>query len=129
MCDFIICVVMNIYGHVLIEDVDRVSVFGNATPPWDLAVLDAAEFVVLDPKIGLEYLERRCEPERAASPALIPFSFSFSFSSSSPNAFEAEVNSAAPGASAIAPTPMRQRNVRRGSARRAGERLATSGDV
>jgi hypothetical protein len=56
---------MNIYGHVLIEDVEGGSVFGNATPPWDLAVLDAAEFVVLDPKIGLEYLERRCKPEES----------------------------------------------------------------
>jgi hypothetical protein len=56
---------MNIYGHVLIEDVEGGSVFGNATPPWDLAVLDTAEFVVLDPKIGLEYLERRREPEQS----------------------------------------------------------------
>ena len=28
---------------------------------WDFVVLDAAEFVVLNPKVGLEYLQRRWE--------------------------------------------------------------------
>ena len=30
----------------------------------DFAVLDACEFVVLEPKVGLEYFRRCCEPEQ-----------------------------------------------------------------
>ena len=65
MSDFIIGVVMDIVSHFILNNLQGLSLVWVATSPWDFAVLDAAEFVVLDPKIGLEYLERRCKPEQS----------------------------------------------------------------
>ena len=65
MSDFIIGVVVDIYRHVLVEYLNGFGVGFIPGSSWNLAVLDAAEFVVLDPKIGLEYLERRCKPEQS----------------------------------------------------------------
>ena len=62
--DFIIGVVVDVYGHVFIQYFNGVGVVWIASAAWDFGVLDAAEFVVLDPKVGLEYFRRRCEPEQ-----------------------------------------------------------------
>src|SRR5207248_9036814 len=87
------------------------------------AVLDSCEFVILDPQIGLQDFCRRRESEQSGVAFVI--GSLLSPSSCSPNTLEAEPKSAAPGASAIAPAPMRQRKVRRGSVRGGDETLAT----
>src|SRR5205823_14907459 len=63
---------MNIDGHVLIELLKGFGVGFNPAPAWHFAVLDAGEFVVLDPKVGLEYLERRWEPEQSGIACCYP---------------------------------------------------------
>jgi hypothetical protein len=64
--DFIIGVIVDVYGHVLVKNPQGVSVVWIASATWDFGVLDAAEFVVLDPKVGLEYFCRRCKSEKGS---------------------------------------------------------------
>ena len=55
MSDLIISVVMDVLIHVILNNLARaVSVGWIASAAWNFRVLDAAKFVVLDPKIGLE---------------------------------------------------------------------------
>ena len=64
MSEFIIRVVVDVHGHVLIKDCKGIGVGWIASSVWFFAVLDSAEFVVLDPKVGLKYFRRRSEPEQ-----------------------------------------------------------------
>src|SRR6266513_4955311 len=64
MSDLIIGVVMDVVSHFILNNLQGLSIVRIATAAWDFVVLDAAEFVVLDPKVGLEYFCRRCEPEK-----------------------------------------------------------------
>ena len=64
MGEFIIRVVVDVYRHVPIKDFEGGGIGCIASPAWNFAVLDSSEFVVLDPKVGLEYFRRRCEPEQ-----------------------------------------------------------------
>ena len=59
MRDLIIGVVMDVVSHFILNKLQGLGVGFIATAAWDFVVLDAAEFVVLDPKVGLEYLQRR----------------------------------------------------------------------
>src|SRR5438034_4919158 len=52
--DFIIGVVVDVYGHVFVEHLNGLSVGFISGPAWDFVILDATEFIVLDPKVGLE---------------------------------------------------------------------------
>ena len=54
MSDLIIGVVMDVVSHFIVNDLQGLSVGFIATATWNFVVLDAAEFVVLDPKVGLE---------------------------------------------------------------------------
>ena len=64
MGEFIIGVVVDVCGHVLIKDFNGPCIASISGPAWNFVVLDASEFVVLNPKVGLEYFRRRCEPEQ-----------------------------------------------------------------
>ena len=63
MGEFIIGVVVDVCGHVLIKDFNGPCIASISGPAWNFVVLDASEFVVLNPKVGLKYFRRRCEPE------------------------------------------------------------------
>jgi hypothetical protein len=61
MSDLIIGVVMDVVLHFILNHLQGVAVGFVAMAAWDFVVRDAAEFVVLDPKVGLEYLQSRWE--------------------------------------------------------------------
>ncbi len=54
MSDLIIGVVMDVVSRFIVKDLQGLGVGFIATAAWNFVVLDAAEFVVLDPKVGLE---------------------------------------------------------------------------
>src|SRR6266849_977570 len=54
---------MVVLGHVRIQHAQGSGIGRTPTPPCDLAVLDAAELVVLLPQIGLEGLSSGQEAE------------------------------------------------------------------
>ena len=62
--DLIIRVVVDILSHVRIKDRNGLGVEWIAAAASDFAVVDSAEFVVLDPKVGFEYLQRRWKPQQ-----------------------------------------------------------------
>src|SRR5439155_23798122 len=64
MGEFIVGVVVDVYGHILIEDFNGIRIAWIPGSARDFVVLDSSEFVVLNPKVGLEYFRRRCEPEQ-----------------------------------------------------------------
>ena len=64
MSDLIIGVVVDVGIHLVIHNLNRRGVVGIATAAWDFVILDAAEFVVLDPKVGLDQLQRRWEAKQ-----------------------------------------------------------------
>ena len=61
MIDLIMGVVMDLVSHFILNNLQGLSVVFVPGSAWDFVVLDAAEFVVLDPKVGLEQLQRRWE--------------------------------------------------------------------
>src|SRR5438552_10753901 len=61
MSDLIIGVVMDVLIHVFVHHREGLSIVWIAMAAWDFVILDAAEFVVLNPKVGLEYLQSRWE--------------------------------------------------------------------
>src|SRR6266702_4945591 len=63
VADLILGIVVDILVHVPIEHFQGSGVGGTPAPPWDFAVLDASQFVVLLPEIGFEDFGRRQEPE------------------------------------------------------------------
>src|SRR5262249_35758970 len=52
MTDFVIGVVVDIYGHVLVKHLQGFSVGFIPGTAWDFAILHAGQFIVLDPKVG-----------------------------------------------------------------------------
>src|SRR6266540_1538499 len=54
MSNLIIGVVMDVVSHFILNNLQGLSIVRIATAAWDFVILDAAEFVVLDPKVGLE---------------------------------------------------------------------------
>jgi len=52
--DLVIGVVVDVLIHVFVQHRERRGVEWIACSARDFGVLDAAEFVVLDPKVGLE---------------------------------------------------------------------------
>src|SRR5258705_3179499 len=63
VADLIIGVIMDILVHVLIQLLDRRGVGRIPASPWNFAVLDAGEFVVLLPQICFDDFCRRQESE------------------------------------------------------------------
>src|SRR4051812_15923533 len=61
MSDLIISVVMDVVLHFILNNLQGVGVGFIAMAAWDFLVRDTAEFVVLNPKVGLECLQRRWE--------------------------------------------------------------------
>ena len=61
MSDLIIGVVMDVVLHFILNHLQGVGVGFIAMAAWDFVVRAAAEFVVLDPKVGLDYLKGRWE--------------------------------------------------------------------
>ena len=55
MSNLIIGVVMDVVLHFILNNLQGVRVGFIATAARNFVILDAAEFVVLDPKVGLEY--------------------------------------------------------------------------
>src|SRR5205814_2430420 len=64
MSSLIIGVVMDVVSHFILNNLQGLGIGWIAMAAWDFSVLDAAEFVVLDPKVGLDYFCRRCEPKQ-----------------------------------------------------------------
>ena len=62
--DLIIGVVVDVLIHVFVQHREGGGVQWVASSARDFGVLDATELVVLDPKVGLEYFCRRCEPKQ-----------------------------------------------------------------
>ena len=65
----VVGVVVDVLVHVLVDDGERLGVGTIPAPARDLAVLDAAELVVLLPEIGFEQLGRGEELEDRHVPA------------------------------------------------------------
>jgi hypothetical protein len=55
MSDLIIGIVVDVLSHISVQHCDVGGVEWTATSTRDFGVLDATQFVVLDPKVGLEY--------------------------------------------------------------------------
>ena len=64
MSDLIIGVVMDVVLHFILNNFQGLGIIRIATAARYFVILDAAEFVVLDPKVGLEYLERCWKPKQ-----------------------------------------------------------------
>ena len=54
MSDLIISVVVDVLIHVFVQHRESGGVEWIASAAWNFRVLDAAKFVVLDPKVGLD---------------------------------------------------------------------------
>jgi hypothetical protein len=67
VADLILGIVVYILGHVPIQHLKGSNVAWTPAPPWDFAVLDASQFVVLLPQIGFDDFGRRQENESAMS--------------------------------------------------------------
>ena len=52
--DLIIGVVMDVVSHFILNNLQGLDISWIASAAWDFGVRDAAEFVVLNPKVGLE---------------------------------------------------------------------------
>ncbi len=66
MSDLIVGIIVDVLSHVFVQHSQGGGVGWIASASWDFRVLDAAEFVVLDPEIGLEYFRRRCKSEKGS---------------------------------------------------------------
>ena len=62
----ILGIIMDVLVHISIKGFYSLGVDWIATSSRDFAVLDACEFVVLAPEIGLENFGRRREPEQGS---------------------------------------------------------------
>src|SRR5437016_8362590 len=61
---------MDVLGHVSIQYIERGDVWGASAPPWDFAVLDTSQFVILLPEIGFEDFDRAQESENGLIPLI-----------------------------------------------------------
>ena len=64
----VLSIVVNVLRHVFVEHLEGFGVFVAAGTPRDLAVLNAAEFVVLSPEIGFKDLGGRKKPQNCPVP-------------------------------------------------------------
>jgi hypothetical protein len=64
--DLIVGIIVYVDGHIFVKDLQGLSVVWIASTTRDFIVLHAAEFVVLDPKVGLENLKCRWKPEQSS---------------------------------------------------------------
>src|SRR6266536_5563237 len=64
MSNLIIGVVVDVVLHFILNNLQGVRVGFIATAARNFVVLNAAEFVVLDPKVGFECFQRRREPKQ-----------------------------------------------------------------
>src|SRR5262245_2636590 len=62
--NFIVGVIVDVLIHVFVQRREGFSIVWITSSTWNFGVLDSTEFIVLDPKVGLEYLECRWEPEQ-----------------------------------------------------------------
>ena len=62
--DLIVGVVVDVDRHVFVKHFNGLCVGFVSGATRDFIILHAPKFVVLDPKIGLEYFCRRCESEQ-----------------------------------------------------------------
>ena len=54
MSDLIMGVVMDVVSHFILNNLQRLGIRWIATAARNFVVFDAAEFVVLNPKVGLD---------------------------------------------------------------------------
>ena len=59
MSDFIIGVIVDVYRHVFVKDFQSLGESFIPRTAWDFGILHTGEFVVLQPKIRLDKLQRR----------------------------------------------------------------------
>src|SRR5215472_9817256 len=59
MSDLIVSIVVDVLGHIRVQHGEVGGVEWTTTSTRNFGVLDATQFVVLDPKVGLEYFQRR----------------------------------------------------------------------
>src|SRR5262249_3790644 len=64
MSDLIIGIVMDVVLHLILNKLQRVCVGLVSSAARNFAVLDAAQLVILDPKVSLKYLQRRHESKQ-----------------------------------------------------------------
>jgi hypothetical protein len=64
MSDLIIGVVMDVVSHFILNNLQGLGIGWIAMAAWDFIVWRAAKFVVLNPKVGLEYLQSRWEAKQ-----------------------------------------------------------------
>ena len=64
MRDLIIGVVMDVISHLILNSLQRFDIGWVPMATWDFLVLDASEFVVLNPKVGFEYFQSRWETKQ-----------------------------------------------------------------
>ena len=64
MRNLVIRVVVDVDGHVFVKVRQGRRAGWISSAAWDFGVLHATELVVLNPKISLEYLERRWEAKQ-----------------------------------------------------------------
>jgi hypothetical protein len=70
--DLIIGVIVDVYGHVLVEYLNGLGVGFIPGTTWDFVIPDATEFVVLDPKVASSSSSAAGNRSRAASPGVRP---------------------------------------------------------
>jgi len=63
VAELILGIVVDILGHVPIQHLKSLDVGWTSTAPWDFAILDASQLVVLLPQIAFEDFDRSQEPE------------------------------------------------------------------
>jgi hypothetical protein len=63
VAELIFGIVVDILGHVPIQNEQASDVGSTAAAPWDFAVLDASQFVVLLPQVTFDDFDRGQEPE------------------------------------------------------------------
>src|SRR5205807_10315063 len=74
----ILGIVVDVLAHIRVQHLKGSSIFRTPTPSGDFAVLDAAEFVVLLPRIGFEDFCRREKPQNGRVSLYEPAPCSFS---------------------------------------------------
>ena len=64
MSDLIIGVIVDVVLHLILDKFQGLGIVWVTAAAWDLVILAAAEFVVLDPEVGLEELQGRWKPKQ-----------------------------------------------------------------
>ena len=64
MGEFIVCIVVDVLGHIGVQHRKSGSVGWIPAATWNFAVLDPPKFVVLHPKVGLQDFRCCREPKQ-----------------------------------------------------------------